>query len=104
MVWNAYLCVTLGSVHPLSVWGNVPGVDRAVFGGVGVCVEPEGVVFLFSVCSSLSVAGWGGESAFRPVRICVSVFGTCLCQPVVCVPACTWSCGQAFNFPGGLCV
>ena len=49
------MCVTLGFVHPLSVWVNVPGVDRAVFGVVGVCVQPEGVVFLFSVCLSLCV-------------------------------------------------
>ena len=42
-------------VHPLRVWVNVQGVDRAVFGAVGVCVQSECMVFLFSVCVCVCV-------------------------------------------------
>ena len=36
--------------------------------------------------------------------VCVSVLGTCLYQPVLCVPVCAWGCWQAFGSLQGACV
>ena len=112
----------LESVHALSVWVNMEGVDRAVFGAVGVCVQSECMVFLFSVCVCVYVCV--GVSVFGPLRICVLGWhmsqGVCNLQVCVCLCVSIWylsipACGvcscvclgflAGLQFPaGGLCV
>ena len=108
-------------VHPLRVWVNVQGVDRAVFGAVGVCVQSECMVFLFSVC--VCVYMYVRESVFRPLSICALGWhmseGVCNLQVCVClcvsvwylsIPACdVCSCVclgllAGLQFPVGACV